>query len=167
MFQKAFGGCDPSTCATLYKLYVRPILEFAGPVWGPLLARDSALLESVQRRATRIPYGISRPSYGERLSIMKLSTFDERRQRGDLIITYRALHNFFGVDLSSLFKLNLDDRLRGHAYKLRKENFKTQQRQYFITNRVFSVWNSLPSSVVESVSVNAFKNSYDAWIRRE
>ncbi|XP_044755626.1 uncharacterized protein LOC123314384 [Coccinella septempunctata] len=57
MIQKAFNGCEPSTYAVLFKTYVRPILEFAGPVWCPVLNRDLALLEGIQRRATRLRLG--------------------------------------------------------------------------------------------------------------
>ncbi|XP_045479820.1 uncharacterized protein LOC123684570 [Harmonia axyridis] len=163
LIQKAFGWCDPLTCAAVYRTYVRPILEFAGPVWSPTLCRDLSLLEGLQRRATRLPYGISRPSYSERLSIMNLPTFMDRRTRGDLITIFRALNDLFGVSLSNLFTLNRDSRLRGHAFKLRKENFKTVQRQNFLTNRIFGVWNALPPAVVESMSVNSFKNNYDSW----
>lgn len=165
LIKRAFGRCDPSTCATLYKMYVRPILEFAGPVWCPVLCRDSSLLEKVQRSVTRLPYGIARPSYEERLSLMHLSTFADRRTRGDLLIVFRALRGLFGVDIKHLFSINSDDRLRGHAFKLRKENFRTVQRQHFLPNRVFAVWNALPASIVDSVSVNAFKNSFDVWFR--
>ena len=33
---------------------VRPILEYAAPVWYPYLVKDIILLEKVQRRASRL-----------------------------------------------------------------------------------------------------------------
>ena len=38
----------------LYKSLVRPILEYAAPVWSPYLIKDIAALEKVQRRASRL-----------------------------------------------------------------------------------------------------------------
>lgn len=69
LLRKIFQDCSPQTAAKLYRTYVRPILEFAGPVWHPDLVRDSTLLETVQRRFTRLSYGRIRPTYEERLVI--------------------------------------------------------------------------------------------------
>lgn len=55
--------------------------------------------------------------------------------------------------------------IRGHSFKLIKENFKTIQRQNYLTNRMFSVWTGLPSNVVNSTSVNSVKNNFDLWYR--
>ena len=38
----------------LYKTLVRPILEYATPVWCPHLVRDILALEKIQRRASRL-----------------------------------------------------------------------------------------------------------------
>ena len=144
----------------MYKTYVRPILEYAGPVWFPVLVRDKNLLENVQRRATRIGLGVNRPSYPERLLSANLPTFEKRRFRGDLIMTFRILkYNY--ANLSDMFQLNRDARLRGHLLKLKKERFSTRQREHFLTNRVLCTWNNLPSDVVDSESINSFKNKVD------
>lgn len=163
LLHRSFQCVPFSTFMKLFRCYVRPLLEYAGPVWSAHLVKDASLLESVQRRATRLPFGTPRPSYEERLKMSGLPRFSTRKLRGDLIITYRSLHGLFSCDLSPLFALNDDVRLRGHQFKLRRENFKTTTRQCFISNRVFSVWNSLPSSVVASTSVNSFKNGLDTW----
>ncbi|XP_044766291.1 uncharacterized protein LOC123322409 [Coccinella septempunctata] len=154
---------DITTCSLLYKTYIRPVFEFAGPVWYPIYQYDGDLLESVQRFATRLPYGYLRPDYPTRLKIFSLPIVEDRRLRGDLIVTYRALRGHFGVDLSHMFPLNINNALRGHNFKLAKEVFRTTSRQKFLPNRVFSVWNSLPVEVVNASSVNSFKNRYDDW----
>lgn len=160
--QKTFRGSDVTTIRMLYTTYVRPILEYVGPVWWPSTRGDEDLLESVQRWNTRIPYRAYRPSYEHRLRLFRLPSFRDRRERGDLITTYRSLHGHFGEDFCRMFERNTNN-LRGHSYKLRKENFRTTQRQNFLPNRVFESWNRLPVGVVEAESVNRFKNSLDEW----
>lgn len=160
LMKKAFPGCSLELYVRLYTTYVRPLLEHGGPVWCPVLVRDSTLLESIQRRATRLAYGVNRPSYEHRLTLSRLCYFSERRLRGDLIVCYRALHNMFGVDLSHMFQLN-QNHLRGHSLKLKKEKFSTTARQVFLSNRVFEAWNGLSEEVVSAPSVNAFKNRLD------
>ena len=46
--------------------------------------------------------------------------------------------------------------------KLVKERDKLDCRKYYFTNRVIDKWNSLPQYVIDSPSVNIFKNRYDS-----
>lgn len=162
LLNKSFHRPSPSTLSKLYCCYVRPILEFASPVWSPYFAKDINLLERVQRRASRIPPGLSLLRYEDRLKILKLPTLYSRRQRGDLIVTFRALNNFFGADLN-FFRRSSDPRLRGHPLKLSHECYHTSHRQHFWSCRSLNTWNSLPEAVVMASSINAFKNQLDAW----
>jgi len=43
---------------------------------------------------------------------------------------------------------------RRHCYKLYKGQSHVHAHKYFFTNRVCEVWNTLPSSVVETSSFN-------------
>ncbi|XP_063933937.1 uncharacterized protein LOC135145725 [Zophobas morio] len=132
------------------------MLEFANFAWTPVLQRDILLLESVQRRATRISYGRVRPNYCERLAVMNLTTLTERRKRGDLVTTFQSLSNSQSP-IHHLFTLSTDQRIWGHRFKLAKGQFITTVRQFFIINRVFHDWNSLPQEIVDSQSTASFK----------
>ncbi|KAJ3650051.1 hypothetical protein Zmor_021761 [Zophobas morio] len=144
----------------LYKSFVRPILEFANAVWTPILQRNILLLEFVQQRAIRVPFGRTRPQYFERLSLMNLTSLTQRRLRGDFIVTFQAFANQL-YPIRHLFTLNTDQRTRGHRFKLLREVFRTTIRQFFITNRVFHHWNSLRDETVSNPSVISFKIRYD------
>ncbi|KAJ3659714.1 hypothetical protein Zmor_011388 [Zophobas morio] len=88
---KAFARSHISIIGKLYKSYVKPVLEFANYIWSPILQRDIELFESLQRRATRIPFGRICPQYADRLAMMGLPTLCNRLKRGDLILTFGAL----------------------------------------------------------------------------
>lgn len=161
LLKRIFSNLDVRTSSILYKTYVRPVLEYGFGVWCPTWARDFILVESVQRAATRLPYGRQRPSYLSRLNIFDLSSECDRLVRGDLIITYRLAHSLFSVDLSHLLRFREDDRLRGNGLMLAHENYRSRAREFFLSNRVFNVWNSLPREVVGAPSVNSFKARLD------
>ena len=69
--------------------YVRPILEYACPVWGPSVLRTTYLmqeLESVQKRATRIILSNIDISYHDALATLELQSLELRL--GDLILRF-------------------------------------------------------------------------------
>ena len=54
MIRKTFTRLDPGLLRSLYLTFIRPFLEFAVPVWSPILKGDIDMLERVQHRATRL-----------------------------------------------------------------------------------------------------------------
>ena len=53
--------------------------------------------------------------------------------------------------------------LRGHEKKLAKDRSRLDSRKFFFSQRVVNGWNNLPAKVVNSESVNSFKNAYDHY----
>ena len=64
--------------------------------------------------------GYSKLNYERRLKLTGLTTLIKRRERGDLIQTYRILHGFDKVDHNIFFDLDNNSKVRGHPYKLKK-----------------------------------------------
>ena len=60
-----------------------------------------------------------------------------------------------------MFPLMGQSRTRGHRYRLK---FKTGMRRNYFSQRVVNLWNSLPHSAVESVSLNGFKKEIDIFL---
>ena len=88
----------------LYRTYIRPHLEYSVQAWSPHLKKDIAVLEKVQRRATKLIPSIRHMSYPERLQATKLYSLEQRRVRGDMIETFKILNGLEGIEKSKLFK---------------------------------------------------------------
>ena len=71
----------------LIKVFIRPHLEYAQQAWSPHLKKDMGLIESVQRRATKLLSSISHLSHEERLKTLNLYSMEERFKQGDMIIS--------------------------------------------------------------------------------
>ena len=98
MIYRTFTYKDKETILILYKSLVRPHLEYCVQAWRPYLQKDINLLESVQRRATRMIANFSNLAYDERLFRLNLTTLETRRLRGDLIEVFKILKGFENVD---------------------------------------------------------------------
>ena len=57
MLRRNLHGCSQNTRALAYKALVRPVLEYASPVWDPHQDNHIEKLEAVQRKAARFATG--------------------------------------------------------------------------------------------------------------
>ncbi|KAI8519497.1 hypothetical protein Bbelb_027540 [Branchiostoma belcheri] len=66
---------------TVYVSYVRPLCEYACPVWGPgLTSTQTTQIENIQRRACRIILGKDYSRYSDACSLLGLPSLQQRRQ---------------------------------------------------------------------------------------
>jgi len=93
---------------------------------------------------------------------MGIYSLGKRRLRGDLIEVYEILNEKDRVDEANFFQPALDTYgLRGHTQKLIKPRCRTTAWKTFFSNRITEEWNGLPQHVIDSSSVNVFKNRLD------
>ncbi len=144
---------------------IRPILDFASPIWNTGFIRDQKLLESVQRRWTKQVSGLSQLSYADRLSRLNIFSIKGRLLRNDLILCYKIFHNLSTIKHVDLFTMSPHPGTRGHRFKILPRHTNIEARKRFFSHRVISHWNSLPSDVVESTSLALFKSKLSVTLQ--
>ena len=88
----------------LYKTIVRTHLEYYTQAWSPYIRKDIAMLEKIQRRATKLIPGLRYLRYGERLNECGLTTLETRRLRGgDQIVVFKTLNGYTNIDPNIFF----------------------------------------------------------------
>lgn len=170
---RAVSYRDRFNFVTLYRSHVRCHLEYCVQAWSPWLKKDIELLEAVQKRAVRCIQGLS-GTYEEKLRQIGLPTLVDRRNRGDMIQTFKIVNQIDNVDPNTWFQFQSDTHrpLRGNTeiaddgnvrkkLTLKGRHSNTELRRNFFSNRVIRPWNELPESLRCEKSVNAFKNGYD------
>ncbi len=75
----------------VYKLQVRPHLEYGNTIWHPRYIADMKNVEGVQCRATKVSPELRDKPYHERLQSLNLYSMEYRRKGGDMIQTYKIL----------------------------------------------------------------------------
>jgi hypothetical protein len=155
---RTFQSRKPSVVIPIFKTVIRPIVEYATPVWSPCLAKDIAEIERIQRKITKCISGMSNLSYEERLRRLGLPTLEIRRKYFDLIECYKIVHGLVRSDCHVVVTLS-DCNTRGFQTKLKCNSHTARHnvRKHFFIERVLTQWNALPSEVVMQLTLRAFK----------
>ena len=164
LISRSFDYKSKEVILPLYKSLVRPHLEYAVQLWNPYHRKDIEVLERVQRRATKLIPSLRNKSYNDRLKLLSLHSLETRRMRGELIEVYKILNNFDAID-GVLQLVNSNSITRSNGYKLVGKRFRSDIAKNFFANRVVNNWNALPKNVVDSPSINTFKNNLDEYFK--
>jgi hypothetical protein len=84
-----------------------------------------------------------------------------------MIETYKIPTGREKVDNGSLFTMAENQHgLRGHSRKLNRTRSRLDIRKHTFSQRVVNGWNRLLQSVVDTKTVNSFKNAWDNTVRK-
>ena len=163
LIKRSFRYLNIECFLLLYKSLVRPLLEYSSPVWNPNKVKNIRLLESVQRRATKLVANVSEMSYPRRLKELNLTTLEYRRLRTDIIQIYKIFSGIDDVNYDKFFDLSSTSVTRGHKYKVVKKRCNTNLRKHFFSYRNVDIWNKLPAYIIESDTIETFKTRLDRY----
>jgi len=153
----------------LYKTLGRCNLEYSSQVWSPHNKNDIKGIESVQRAMSRYIIG-DQLSYPERCKILNILPLSFRREIFDLTFMYKCLCGstsmLFDNEITVL-QSNSSLRSSSQGVKLNSKLVKTETFKASYFNRVVRLWNSLPSDLRCSESMQTFKNKLNVFYRNK
>ena len=156
--RRTFSSRNPEFLSTMFKMFVRPHLEYCVQVWNPVYGGDIETMEKTQNRFTRLlRHGIMM-SLNERNLALNLQDHKTRRTKGDLIYIYKMYDCGFFIPVG-------DTRTRGHSKKLKIQQSRNNIRKHSFSIRNVTIWNELPESVVTAENVNLFKARLDEHMK--
>ena len=147
LIRRSVGTANTTTFSLLYKTLVRPLLEYAAPVWNPYLVKDIHAIESVQRRASRLAPRQKRGdmSYEERCDTLHWPSFSSRRTYSSLVECYKIVFGLSHLDFEEFFQFaKVKSTRANHSYKLYCKLSRINCFKYSFFNNVISYWNNRP-----------------------
>ena len=153
----SFKHHDCRFLISLFKTYIRPLVESNISAFSPITIDSIDKIESVQRRYTKYLPGLGSKSYRERLFVLDLVTLEERRIAIDLVFMFKMLHGKIHLDFTRFFVF-ANPRCRGHRYKVIGRTYRKTASGYFFVHRMANIWNDLPDEFFDSSSVDTFRD---------
>ncbi len=154
----------PKVILKLYIHLVRPHLEYASEVWSPHQIYLKDMIESVQRRATKLV--IKNKSYDERLQDLKLLSLSSRRIFKDLMFLFKCLLGHYDLDLTKYMEPadNSTYNLRHSECSFKIKYARTNALKFSYFFRVVKSWNALPLPLRKSNTIREFRLGLESYL---
>ncbi|EGT38156.1 hypothetical protein CAEBREN_24117 [Caenorhabditis brenneri] len=144
---KTFSSSNSRLLILLFKIFVRPLLEYGTVVSNPFNKNIIKSIESVQSNFTRrvlfrnAGRRLSRTesdylTADQRLLSYGLEPLVERRERLDKIFFTKLMLDKIDIDYKNYFHVSLSKTRRGRRYHWKRP--KTRIKEHFFTNRILS-----------------------------
>ena len=146
----------------LYCSLVLPQLEYCCFLWSPYTIKHRALIESIQRRATKfiLNYPPSEVSYLDRLVHLRMLPLEYRRELRDLLLLYKFKNGMMFINSNDYFIPKTSYYRTRNSDINNLSSLATHKQTYFQSSyfpRAVRIWNDLPSSFKDCPSILSFK----------
>ena len=144
-----------------YKTLVRPQLEYAAPIWNPYHKLQIQEVEKVQRTAARWTCRRWRNTsmLGDMLDELEWPSLEARREQSSLTFFYKIHSGTVSLDKDKYLTPapNLQRTRASHDLQYTRYFAYIDALKNSFFPRTIPRWNSLPSSVVSSKTIEEFK----------
>ena len=138
------------------------LISYGSEIWAPQgSSRDLAIIEGVQRRASKFILQDYELPYPERLKKLNLLPISYWMELKDLVFFFKCKHGLFDLDISSFvtFSSNSSSHTRSSSDNLLHVNHcRTSLFRNSFFNRIVFLWNNLSPTIRNSSSISSFKN---------
>ena len=140
-----------------YATYIRPIVEYASPVWDAHTMRNANKIEMIPRRCARYFAGnfYRTSSVTTLLNSLNWPTLGGRQRQNRLTVTYRMLHNQVGIHWQP-FLTKSSSCTRGHTCRLFVPFCKNHVYVSSFFSHTSKEWNNLTFDPADAPSLDAF-----------
>ena len=153
------SSCPQDVKAQCYKTLVRPILEYAAPVWDPYTATNITKLEAVQRLPARFVTGDFKTtsSASQMIATLGWPTLQQRRTDNRLVLTYKIIYNLIEIPAQQFFRPATVSLQRGRNVCFLVPFCRTDLYRHSFFPVAVRLWNQLPAATATADTLDSFK----------
>ncbi|MEM7421993.1 MAG: hypothetical protein AAF364_20120 [Pseudomonadota bacterium] len=158
LFLRFFKVRDTDFLLRMYIAYIRPILEYATPVWSPSSIGGIKLAEKLQRLFTERISAVSHLNYPQRLAALGFASMEYRRIIFDLVELFKIVNELSVLKFEDYFQW------KPRSFERRPNNkqiflhtLNSNLARNFFRHRSAKIWNHLPQNIVDSPNAEIFK----------
>ena len=165
------SGASKSLLLTFYKTFILQRIDYGISIWGCTTKENLNRVQRLQNRAIRIILGIyDRIIPGiDLVKQLSLENIEERRDYFLTKLTYESIHGLSPLYLSGRIIMRVDI----HGYSTRSASnmdvhlpeVNLEIYKHSLLYHGGKLWNNLPLSLKDAVSVDAFKKLYKRYFR--
>ena len=159
IYRRFYQHCSADTLKHLYTTLVRPHLEYAVPVWDPHLVKHKDAIERVQKFALKVCNKDWNSSYSDLLTQANLPPLAQRRLELKLSFLYQLVNNLSHGNHELSFRAMPVNVRNNNPYLLSRPSCRTCHYDSSFFPHTVSVWNTLPMSILSSMSLSSFKRA--------
>ena len=139
-------------------------MEYAASIWDPVSKDDIRKLEMIQRKAARW----AKLCFSQTASVTKMlqdfkwDDLADRRKNIRLTLLYKICNKNVDIEFSEIGLIPSTRPSRRHQEHFFRPRAITDVLKNSFVFRTITQWNTLPASVIQAGSVNAFKSRLNA-----
>ena len=165
---KAKHLVDLSTMKLLYNSLFLPYIDYCSEVWGNTYVTKLNCIILLQKRAIRIVANVSKYYHtNELFKQLKLLKFLDHVKFKSGVFMYNAYHFKLPTKLQLLFNKGSNSQHCTRQHNKFKVFYKrTNIKALCVSSKGTSLWNSLPTSIINSSSLTVFKQKLKKYLMR-
>ena len=155
LYRRFSANVDSQPLLEMYKLLVRPHLEYAAQIWNPHLVKNITKLEDIQKFALRMCCKNWDAGYQELLDLTTMPTLENRRLYLKLCSLYKIIYSHFYFP-PNVFTAQ-PSRTPLVSPLLNQPHARTNYYKSSFVPSTISVWNNLPHTALTAHTTQSFK----------
>ena len=155
LLRRNLSKCPSEVKMQAYKGLVRPILEYACPIWDPHAAYLEDQLERVQKRSARFiasDYNYEPGSMTNILKKLQLPALKLRRRQNRLILLFKGLHSKAHIPTENM-KGPIRRTRKMHNLHFNQIYASTDTYKYSFIPKTVRDWNQISQSILDSATL--------------
>lgn len=155
-----------------YKAYIQPHFNYCNTIWGNSSSYNVSQINKLQKRVCKIILGTEYSDLNNARRRLNILSFDQNVLVNKAKTMYKVVHSLVPQYIRDLFQLRADTlpdtslrSVSNQIFYIPKPNISLFKKSLSYSGPV--IWNTIPSDIKNSSTINIFTRNIVEWITNE